>query len=173
MLLFVRNTFVVLTITEPHPASFVTANSHKYVLPSSKYYSGEPHNSTIGTATYALTRVLPWRLVAVIQTQLNWNGCTCLEWKWKKEAVVLVHERDAGVSSVCGQCHVLWLGIPRRWQFVREDTRIWLAQFCSSFLTKKAITLSKMQLRYTCYWNQINDYRNQKMIKEYVWFLKS
>jgi len=31
MLLFVRNIFAVLTISEPHRASFVTANSYIYV----------------------------------------------------------------------------------------------------------------------------------------------
>jgi hypothetical protein len=50
MLLFVRNMFAVLTVTEPHPASFVTANSNKYVT------FVEPRSSTIGPAIYAMTR---------------------------------------------------------------------------------------------------------------------
>jgi len=47
-----------------------------------------------------------------------------------REAVVLGHQRGSGVSSVCRQCHVLWLSIPWRRPRVQENTRIWLAQFC-------------------------------------------
>jgi len=75
MLFFFRNIFLVLTISEPHSASFVRLTPTNK-LPSSKYYSRVPHSSNIGPATYAMTRGLPWRLVAVIQTELNWKGCT-------------------------------------------------------------------------------------------------
>jgi hypothetical protein len=51
-LLFARNMFAVLTVTKPHPASFVTVNSNKYVT------FVKPRSSTIGPATYAMTRGL-------------------------------------------------------------------------------------------------------------------